>query len=256
MGKPARRRTPPTPRSPGRGRSSARASSPTAARPGARRHGDGRCGPRCAASRPRPAPVISAWMPKLRRLTRPPAARICSMAVRRLPCAPAAVQPILATKSNRDLSCHRATSGVMRPTAQRTAHHGERTHGKKSKPCPARQDAALAALVRQPGQSGHDRALSRALSQLRPDQQGAALRQADHRHRADRLGPVALQPPSSRAGAPRARRHPRRPAASRSSFRAIRSRRPASGRPRRSTATSPISAWSRCCTAIRSTAWC
>ena len=46
------------------------------------------------------------------------------------------------------------------------------------------------------------------------------------------------------------------PAASRSNSRAIRSRRPASGRPRRSTATSPISAWSRCCTAIRSTAWC
>ena len=46
------------------------------------------------------------------------------------------------------------------------------------------------------------------------------------------------------------------PAASRSSFPSIRSRRPASGRPRRSTAISPISAWSRCCSAIRSTAWC
>ena len=46
------------------------------------------------------------------------------------------------------------------------------------------------------------------------------------------------------------------PAALPSNFRSIPSRRPASGRPRRSTATSPISAWSRCSTAIRSTAWC
>ena len=38
--------------------------------------------------------------------------------------------------------------------------------------------------------------------------------------------------------------------------RSIRSRRPASGRPRRSTATSPISAWSSACTAISSTASC
>ena len=54
----------------------------------------------------------------------------------------------------------------------------------------------------------------------------------------------------------RARGHPRPPAASRSSFRCIRFRRPASGRPRRSIAISPISAWSKCCSAIRSTAWC
>ena len=37
---------------------------------------------------------------------------------------------------------------------------------------------------------------------------------------------------------------------------ATRSRRPASARPPGSTATSPISAWSRCSTATRSTAWC
>ena len=55
---------------------------------------------------------------------------------------------------------------------------------------------------------------------------------------------------------PRARRHPRRRAASRSSSRSIPSRRPASGRRRRSTATSPISAWSRACTATSSTASC
>ena len=49
--------------------------------------------------------------------------------------------------------------------------------------------------------------------------EGAALRQADHRHRADRLRPLALQPASPRARQARARGHPRRPAASRSSFR-------------------------------------
>ena len=75
---------------------------------------------------------------------------------------------------------------------------------------------------------------------------GAAVRQADHRHRADRLRPFALQPPPSRARQARARRHHARPAASPSNSRSTRSRRPASGRPPRSTATSPISAWSRC----------
>ena len=39
-------------------------------------------------------------------------------------------------------------------------------------------------------------------------------------------------------------------------FPVIPSRRPASGRPPRSTATSPISDWWRCSTAIRSMAWC
>ncbi len=38
---------------------------------------------------------------------------------------------------------------------------------------------------------------------------GAAVGQADHRHRPDRVRPVALQPPPSRAGAARARGHPR-----------------------------------------------
>ena len=38
---------------------------------------------------------------------------------------------------------------------------------------------------------------------------GAAVRQADHRHRPDRLRPLALQPPSPRARQARARRHPR-----------------------------------------------
>ena len=74
---------------------------------------------------------------------------------------------------------------------------------------------------------------------------GAALGQADHRHRPDRLRPVALQPPSPRARQARARRHRRGRRHCRSNSRSIRSRRPASARPRRSTATSPISAWSR-----------
>ena len=118
------------------------------------------------------------------------------------------------------------------------------------------EQAALAAVVRQSRQSRHDGALSRALPQLRPHPRGAAVGQADHRHRPDRLRPLALQPPSPRTRQARARGHPRRPAASPSSFRSIRSRRPASGRPPRSTATSPISASSRCSTAIRSTASC
>ena len=100
------------------------------------------------------------------------------------------------------------------------------------------------------------RALPRALPQFRADARRTHRRQADHRHRADRFGSLAAATatisnwPSAcaKGSAPRA--------ASRSNFRCIRSRRPASGRPPRSTAISPISAWSRCCSAIRSTASC
>ena len=46
--------------------------------------------------------------------------------------------------------------------------------------------APVAGLVRQSGQSRHDGALSGALPQFRPDARGAAIRQADHRHRPDR----------------------------------------------------------------------
>jgi D-galactose 1-dehydrogenase len=42
-------------------------------------------------------------------------------------------------------------------------------------------------MVRQSRQSGHDRALSRALPEFRPDPRGAAVRQAADRHRPDRL---------------------------------------------------------------------
>jgi hypothetical protein len=61
--------------------------------------------------------------------------------------------------------------------------------------------------------------------------EGAAVGQADHRHRPDRLRPLALQPPPPRAGQARARRHPRGRRHPPSSSRSTRSRKPASGRP-------------------------
>ena len=68
------------------------------------------------------------------------------------------------------------------------------------------------------------------------------------------LSPV--QPPPPRARQARARRHPR---GGRHRVRVPGPSDPGdrqAARPRRSTATSPISGWSRCSTAIRSTAWC
>src|SRR3546814_10522714 len=47
------------------------------------------------------------------------------------------------------------------------------------------------------------------LSEFRAQPRRAALGQADHRHRADRVGPVAVQPPSSGAGRARPRRNSR-----------------------------------------------
>ena len=115
---------------------------------------------------------------------------------------------------------------------------------------------ALARLVRRSRQRRHDRALSRALHELRLVARGAAVGQADHRHRADRQRPVAVQPPSSGARGARARRRARgrrhragvsgasdpgdRQAADRGLWIAI----------------SPTSAWSKCCSAIRSMASC
>ena len=74
------------------------------------------------------------------------------------------------------------------------------------------EEIPFAGMVQQPRQSGHDRALSGALPELRPDPRGAAVRQAADRHRADRLRPVALQPPSPRAcqACPRGHRGSRR----------------------------------------------
>ena len=65
-----------------------------------------------------------------------------------------------------------------------------------------------------------------------------------------------VQSPSSRTRRSACAKAFATPAASPWNFRCIRFRKPASGRPRRSTAISLISAWSKCCTAIRSTAWC
>src|SRR5216684_2613796 len=51
-------------------------------------------------------------------------------------------------------------------------------------------------VVQQPAQPGDDRALPRALPQLRANPARVAGRQADHRHRPDRQRPFAMQPPS------------------------------------------------------------
>ena len=116
--------------------------------------------------------------------------------------------------------------------------------------------AAQPRLVRCAGRPDHGGALPRALHEFRPDAGRAAQRPADHRHRPDRQRSLALQPPSHRAGRCACATASAMPAAFPSSFRSIRSRRRASGRPRRSTATSPISAWSNASTAISSTASC
>src|SRR4051812_18294741 len=51
---------------------------------------------------------------------------------------------------------------------------------------PERQGTALAAVVGQSGKSRDDRALSRALHELRADAKRTSLGQADHRHCANR----------------------------------------------------------------------
>ena len=68
---------------------------------------------------------------------------------------------------------------------------------------------AIPAMVRQSRQPGNDGPLYRALPQFRPDARRAALRQADHRHCADRLGSITLQSPSPRTRQAHARRHHR-----------------------------------------------
>ena len=144
---------------------------------------------------------------------------------------------------------------------QRHVHRDVHERKPGGSPMPAnkkggRAPPALATVVRQSRQSGHDRALSRALSQFRPHARGTHLRPPDHRHRADRLRSLALQPASPRAGQARARGHPRRrrhrvrvPDASDPGDRQAADRR-ARPQPRLSRA------WSRCCSAIRSTASC
>src|SRR4029078_7200107 len=70
--------------------------------------------------------------------------------------------------------------------------------------CPKITPFEIATLVRQPRNPEYDGALPRALSQLWADISGVAVGKADHRHRTDRLGSVALQPPPSRARQARA----------------------------------------------------
>jgi hypothetical protein len=64
--------------------------------------------------------------------------------------------------------------------------------------------------VEQSRRPGHDCALPGEISQLRFDAPGAAVEASDHRHRADRVGPRAVQPAPSRARAAHTRRHTRR----------------------------------------------
>ncbi len=104
-------------------------------------------------------------------------------------CSPGGVRRILAANSPSDRGCH-----------------GEKTED----PGAARQKPPLATVVRQSDNPGMtalylERYLNYGLT-------GPELRhrQADRRHRPDRLGPVAMQPPPPGPGQARPRRHPRR----------------------------------------------
>ena len=118
---------------------------------------------------------------------------------------------------------------------------------------PHAQAVPLARLVRRARAQRHDRALSRALHELRADAGRAALRQADHRHRPVRSATSRRATASTSSSRSASATASATPAASRSSSRSTRSSRTAAARPRRWTATWPISAWSRSSTAIRST---
>ena len=79
-----------------------------------------------------------------------------------------------------------------------------------AEPRPAEPAFPFARLVRRSEAPRHGGAVSRALHELRPDGRRTAVGQADHRHRADRRRPHALQSHSPRHREARARRHPRR----------------------------------------------
>ena len=81
-----------------------------------------------------------------------------------------------------------------------------------------RQEAAVARLVRQSGQCRHDRALSRALPQLRHHARRAAVGQADHRHRPDRFRPLARATATTSSWPSASATASARPAASRIEF--------------------------------------
>ncbi len=65
-------------------------------------------------------------------------------------------------------------------------------------------------MVRRPRARRHDRALCRALHELRVDARGTAVGPPRHRHRADGQRPGTVQPPPPRAGRADQGRHPRR----------------------------------------------
>src|SRR5260370_8071221 len=83
------------------------------------------------------------------------------------------------------------------------------SHGQKIKKTgKTRAPPALAGLVRQSRQPEHDGDLPRAVPEFRPHPRGIGRRQAHHRHRPDRLGSFALQPPPPPPPPPPAPRHP------------------------------------------------
>src|SRR4051812_32550138 len=125
---------------------------------------------------------MSAWMPKLRKLMTPPNSRWLHMAAAALPCNDSCIQRIVAAKSNHSRLHGSASGGGTYGEEDIQEHVQETARDAASEG----QDAALAALVRQSGKPRHDRALSGALHELRPHPEGTALRQADHRDRADR----------------------------------------------------------------------
>src|SRR3954466_9427859 len=122
-----------------------------------------------------------------------------STSVIALPCVRAGLERIVARKSNRHKSAKRPLGRRRYGEEERQ----ERIRETARDAAPEGQEPALATLVRQSGKSRHDGALPGALHEFRPYPEGIALRKADHRHRADRLRSVALQPAPPRACASR-----------------------------------------------------
>src|ERR1051326_1359721 len=119
-----------------------------------------------------------------------------------LRCCPRPLAPALIGYIYRPLNSH------LNRSAQATHANTDDSDGRpKRLTRAAAAPLALAIVVRQSGQSRHDRALSGALPQLRADPRRADLGQADHRHRPDRLRSEPMQPPSPRTGQTRARRN-------------------------------------------------
>ena len=161
------------------------------------------------------------------------------------------------SRPNIELSRRPAHTGMPARGAIRDAapRRGSRQWQTSPRPLAGRSARCARGLVRQSREHRHDGALSRALPELRhqPEELRSGRPIIGIAQTGSDLGPCNRH---HLVLAERVRDGIAKPAGSRSSFRSTRSRRPASGRPRRSTATSPTSAWSRCSTAIRSTGWC